>query len=113
MVCPKCGLINYDTALRCDCGYDFRSGKVKASYLSGKDLEKQQAKGEKEIATKRIAVRIGLILLGAGLLIAGVGLNQPPIYITGIGLVFLVSVVNSLGFIRSRQKATDKKRRER
>lgn len=41
MVCPKCGLINYDTALRCDCGYDFRSGKVKASYLSGRYLEKQ------------------------------------------------------------------------
>ncbi len=24
MNCPKCGLINPETALRCDCGYDFK-----------------------------------------------------------------------------------------
>jgi hypothetical protein len=28
MECPNCHLINPDTALRCDCGYDFRSGRV-------------------------------------------------------------------------------------
>ncbi len=26
--CPRCGLINPDTAQRCDCGYDFASKKV-------------------------------------------------------------------------------------
>ncbi len=32
MKCPICGLINPDTALRCDCGYDFPSGQIKESY---------------------------------------------------------------------------------
>lgn len=32
MKCPNCGLINPETALRCDCGYDFPSGTVLQSY---------------------------------------------------------------------------------
>lgn len=37
MDCPRCGLINRSTALRCDCGYDFASGRAKAigQYISG------------------------------------------------------------------------------
>lgn len=35
MRCPKCQLENPPTALRCDCGYDFASGQMKASYLTG------------------------------------------------------------------------------
>ena len=33
MHCPRCRLINPDTAARCDCGYDFETGVVKESYL--------------------------------------------------------------------------------
>jgi hypothetical protein len=33
MKCPRCGLINPETALRCDCGWDFSTGTVKESYL--------------------------------------------------------------------------------
>ena len=32
MDCPRCGLINPNTALRCDCGYDFDSKTVEKSY---------------------------------------------------------------------------------
>lgn len=32
MRCPRCDLLNPDTALRCDCGYDFREQTVKESY---------------------------------------------------------------------------------
>ena len=34
MKCPNCGLINPESALRCDCGYDFPSGTMKESYLT-------------------------------------------------------------------------------
>jgi predicted lipid-binding transport protein (Tim44 family) len=33
--CPKCGLSNPPESERCDCGYDFVSGSVKATLLSG------------------------------------------------------------------------------
>jgi hypothetical protein len=33
MKCPNCDLVNPETALRCDCGYDFQSGQIKGSYL--------------------------------------------------------------------------------
>ena len=42
MNCPTCGLINPDTALRCDCGYDFASREVKDSYLSKTELESRR-----------------------------------------------------------------------
>jgi uncharacterized RDD family membrane protein YckC len=31
--CPKCGLLNPPTALRCDCGWDFARNTMKESYL--------------------------------------------------------------------------------
>lgn len=31
--CPKCGLVRHDSALQCDCGYDFASGTMQGSYL--------------------------------------------------------------------------------
>ncbi len=32
MKCPRCGLINPQTAQRCDCGYDFETKTVEESY---------------------------------------------------------------------------------
>lgn len=45
MICPRCRLINPDSALRCDCGYDFPSGTVKASYLDTAQLDILQNSG--------------------------------------------------------------------
>jgi hypothetical protein len=33
MKCPNCGLINPESAQRCDCGYDFYSNRIEQSYL--------------------------------------------------------------------------------
>jgi hypothetical protein len=33
MTCPRCKLINRDSARRCDCGYDFESKKVETAHL--------------------------------------------------------------------------------
>mgnify|MGYP000904864518 CR=1 FL=1 len=33
MKCTHCGLINPESALRCDCGYDFATQTIKSSYL--------------------------------------------------------------------------------
>src|SRR2546422_1467195 len=38
MQCPRCGLLNPPTAIRCDCGYDFPTESVKASYVSKDNL---------------------------------------------------------------------------
>src|SRR5262249_8706366 len=34
MQCPKCKLENPETAMRCDCGWDFATGTMQVSYLS-------------------------------------------------------------------------------
>ncbi len=34
MVCPRCKLINPESAKRCDCGYDFESNKVERAYFT-------------------------------------------------------------------------------
>jgi len=34
--CPKCGLLSTEVAMRCECGYDFSSGKVKTVHSAPK-----------------------------------------------------------------------------
>ena len=43
MECPHCRLINPPTAQRCDCGYDFPSGKMKESYLAERERKVRAA----------------------------------------------------------------------
>jgi len=40
--CPRCGLWNIDSALRCDCGYDFKKGTVEEPYYKNMDRSNPQ-----------------------------------------------------------------------
>jgi hypothetical protein len=42
--CPNCRLINPDSALRCDCGYDFNEGVIKQSHLQAAESQKAASK---------------------------------------------------------------------
>ena len=95
MRCPNCGLINPESAMRCDCGYDFDSKSMKNPYLTVKEREqiKESEKGEYYAAAKIginkgmmggvIMIAIGVVMLIAGH-IAGVFFYYAPILI-GIG----------------------------
>ena len=39
MDCPNCKLVNPPTATRCDCGYDFETRTIQASYLTERDKQ--------------------------------------------------------------------------
>ena len=58
--CPNCGLINPPEAQRCDCGYDFRLGKVATSYLTSKDV----LQGAREAQAQQEGNRILGVLFG-------------------------------------------------
>lgn len=39
--CPRCRLISPDEAIRCDCGYDFATGKIERSYFHDAEVARQ------------------------------------------------------------------------
>jgi hypothetical protein len=65
--CPVCGLTNPPVAQRCDCGYDFKLGKVSKSYLTPKDIlqraREAQAQQEADAALGIVGGRYGVRLL--------------------------------------------------
>jgi len=91
--CPHCSLENPAAALRCDCGYDFATGKMAASYLDGADATRRPALRSSQAGT-RVAL---LMLLGfAGVLVL---VSRDVLDFPGAGmLVFVPAMVISLGF---------------
>jgi hypothetical protein len=63
MKCPRCNLFNPDSALRCDCGYDFKSKTVERAYF------RQEI--PKEIRTFLIYIVVANILGGVAVLVQG------------------------------------------
>jgi len=62
--CPRCGLFNPDTALRCDCGYDFSTRTVQASYVERAAEAKHGGRANLLRARSRDNLRYGLLLTG-------------------------------------------------
>jgi hypothetical protein len=73
MKCPRCKLENPDTAERCDCGYDFASRTVKASYVDLAREDKDGPSEPPEVVRERGRndVITGIAIFGVGLLISG------------------------------------------
>lgn len=46
--CPNCGLYSMESAIRCDCGYDFPSGQIKNSYLYTEQLNTKIKKAKEK-----------------------------------------------------------------
>ena len=85
MECPKCGLINYKTAKRCDCGYDFATGTQKESYLPVATRRKAQKR-----QTNRILFFISLTLWLGGLLGFGFGQYYDSSILSTLGIICLI-----------------------
>ncbi len=77
MKCPKCGLINPDNALRCDCGYDFARKRMEKSYLAEAERNKQKGQPTERFNSGHTRALIVIVLMGILLLVtlAGVLLN--------------------------------------
>ena len=58
--CPRCGLWNAESALRCDCGYDFAKATVEESY-SRREVSKSAARDAQNALITAIA---GILLFG-------------------------------------------------
>jgi hypothetical protein len=62
MQCPACGLVNPTTAQRCDCGFDFPSGKMKGSLLSTQELRKMSESPRVYVPVWWLRPLMGLLL---------------------------------------------------
>lgn len=70
--CPQCALINPASAMRCDCGYDFRWGNQAQAYLTP-----QQQKRRIEKYTSARYVKIYLLLLACGFALRALAMLVP------------------------------------
>jgi len=69
MTCPKCRLESFETAQRCDCGYDFEAKEMRTSYL---ELERQRrgpqpseevrAKGRHDMLVGFVCFSLGVVV---------------------------------------------------
>ena len=83
--CPQCGLWNTESAIRCDCGYDFVSNTVKESYSARTPLsvEELEERGRKNMTNGALWFVGGLIVTGASYVAASGGST----YVIAIGAI--------------------------
>jgi|SRR5215475_11444852 len=64
--CPKCGLFSPDIAERCDCGFDFLTKRVAASYSKPNDrgILAEQGLTVSEVGIRNIKRGAGILAIG-------------------------------------------------
>ncbi len=55
--CPRCGVYHPESAQRCDCGYDFASGEVKASNLLT-EADRQSSKLKRRSISRMVLLTV-------------------------------------------------------
>lgn len=110
--CPECDMWNTESATRCDCGYDFSSKQIKATYLD----ETYSSKLEKEKIHSRFQiigpfcgflVFVGIIMVLLGAMMVGEG--DPGRFILGLifilsGILFITTFGLYLNYLNEPQK---------
>jgi hypothetical protein len=81
--CPRCGLTNTGTALRCDCGWDFKSQTTARSYVQGALSPAER----KKRATDQIFA--GTLLIVAGIVLTALTYQSS----NGGGVIFYGAII--------------------
>ncbi len=92
MKCPHCGLINPETALRCDCGYDFATKQIKESYLTGRKSAVAVAERSKRKGLGSLSLAFKIVMGSLRLLSQYPKLVAPMVPVFILVLVISVSV---------------------
>ena len=67
MECPKCGLVNVESAINCDCGYNFKTHKIE-----NKPVDESQKITAKSIKNIYVAGILGFTIIGIFLILSAV-----------------------------------------
>ena len=87
--CPRCGLFSPEEAIRCDCGYDFKTQTVESSYLVAHVLQKHGGEHKILEGLARNNIRNGVLLLTLGIVVSAVGfLASGSLYFFGAAVMW-------------------------
>ena len=70
MECPKCKLINSDSAGVCDCGYNFLSGRIEMTHGQVPSASESSQRESTALGKASIGANLGLVI-ACGVLLAG------------------------------------------
>ena len=95
--CPRCKLINPNTAARCDCGYDFGEGVVRDSHVRVAEKRKADYKFQ-ELVDRHGSVGAAWKALDKRNMFRGIAWLIGGFLLSGLSYMFPVESPNNPGF---------------